>query len=77
MKFDQLIEYNKKNTFLPKSCRNEAWNSSLEPFFFKKALCEVKVSGLQLSPHSTWNTIKANCVKLWTNDPEICSVLTF
>ena len=50
--------------------------------FFKKALYEVKANGLQLSFNifrqpSTWHTIKANFVKLWTIDPEICSILIF
>ena len=50
--------------------------------FFKKALYEVKASGLQLSFNifrqpSTWHTIKTNCIKLQTIDPEICSILIF
>ena len=34
MKFAQLIEYNKKNIFLQKLCKNEAGKLVPEPFFF-------------------------------------------
>ena len=48
-------------------------------YFFRKALHEVKGSGLQFSfnifqQHSIWYTIKTNCVKL---GPEIWSIQTF
>ena len=50
MKFAQLIEYNKRNIFPQKSCRNEARRLVLDLFlFFQKVLHEVKSSGLQLS----------------------------
>ena len=50
--------------------------------YFKKALYEVKAIGLQLIFNifrqlSTWHTIKSNCIKLQTIDPEICSILIF
>ena len=50
--------------------------------FSKKALYKVKVSGLQLSYNrfrqpSIWQTIKTNCIKLQTIDPDITSTLTF
>ena len=48
MKFGQLIEYNKRNIFLQKSCRNEAGRLVSDPFlFFKKALHKLKANGLQ------------------------------
>ena len=47
MKFGQLIEYNKGNIFLQKSCRKWGRVTSFTPFlFFKKALNEVEASGL-------------------------------
>ena len=51
-------------------------------YFFRKALHEVKGSGLQFSfnifqQHSIWYTIKTNCVKLQTIGPEIWSIQTF
>ena len=50
--------------------------------FFKKALYEVKASGLQLSfnilrQSSTQHTIKTSCIKLQAIDPDICSTLNF
>ena len=50
MKRGQLLEYNKRSIFLQKSCKNEA--ERLVPdlsLYFKKALYEVKASGLQFS----------------------------
>ena len=50
LKVGQVIEYNKRNIFLQKSCKNEAGRLVPDLFlFFKKALCEVKAIGLQLS----------------------------
>ena len=51
MKFGQLIEFNKINIFLQKSCRKGGRQTSSRSLFFlkKKALYEVKVSGLRLS----------------------------
>ena len=43
MKFGQLIEYNKRNIFLPKSCKNETVRL-VSDFYFKKS--------------STWGKIK-------------------
>ena len=49
---------------------------------FKKALYQVKASGLQLDftifrQPSNQHTIETNCLKLYTIDPEICSILIF
>ena len=50
MKFGQVIEDNKANIFLWKVCRKWARETSFRPLLFsKKALYEVKASGLQLS----------------------------
>ena len=50
--------------------------------FSKKALYEVKASGLQLSLYtfrqpSTWHTIKTNFIQRQNIDLEICSILSF
>ena len=51
MKFGHLIEYNKRNIFLNNHAENEAGRVAPDLFFFfKKALHEVKESGLQLNP---------------------------
>ena len=50
IKFGQVIEYNNRNIFVQKSGR-------LVPdlnFFFKKALYEIKASGLQISFNIFW-----------------------
>ena len=52
------------------------------PFVFQKALYEIKSSGLQarfsiFGYPLTWFTIKTNCMKLQTFDPEICSIFVF
>ena len=50
MKFDQLIESNKRDIFLEKHAKNEAGKLVPDLFlFFKKPLYEEKASGLQLS----------------------------
>ena len=50
MKFGQVIEHNKTDIFLKKSCKNEAVRLVPDLFlFFKKTLYGVKASGLQLS----------------------------
>ena len=84
MKFGQLIEHNVKNIF-----KNHAENKVAElvpyPFFFfkkkKKALYEVKASALHLSINfdnpALGHTVKTNCIKLSTVDPELCSILIF
>ena len=76
MKFGLLIECNKRNNFLPKSCRKSR-RLVPDPFLlFKKALNEVKASGLQLGLNilnifpSIYHKIKTNCIKLWILDPE-------
>ena len=50
LKFGQLVECNKRNICLQTSSRKLDRKTSFRPFFFlKKALDEVKASGLQLS----------------------------
>ena len=50
MKFGQLIEYDKRNTFLQKPCRKSDKETSSYPFcFFEKALYGVKTSDLWFS----------------------------
>ena len=83
MKFVQLIKYNNRNIFLKNHTQNEAVTVALDHFlFFKKALYEVKASGLQhifntFWKPSTWHTIKTNCIKPSTINPGICSSLIF
>ena len=49
MKFGQLIEYNKRNTFLQKLCGKWDRETSYRPFSnFLKAYYKVTASGLQL-----------------------------
>ena len=49
IKLGQLIEYNKTNIFLQNHTKNDAGRLALYVFLlFKKALYEVKASGLQL-----------------------------
>ena len=50
--------------------------------FFEKTLYEVKANDLELSfsifrQSSTWHMMKTNCLKLYTINPEICSILVF
>ena len=50
MKFGQLIEYNQRNIFIKNHAQNEA--GRLVPdlsLFFRKALYQLKASGLQVS----------------------------
>ena len=50
MKFGQLIEYSKRNFFFKNNAENETGTLVPDLFLFlKKALDEVKASGLQLS----------------------------
>ena len=62
---------------------NEAGKLVLDRFlFFKKALYQVKASGLQpdftiFGQLSNQHTIETNCLKLYIIDPEICSILNF
>ena len=71
MKFGQLLEYSKMNIFFFKNpAENESGRLPPDHFLFsRKALNEVKASGLQLSFKIfrwplTWHTIKTNCIKL-------------
>ena len=50
MKIGQVIEHNKRNIFFKNYSGTDARRLVLDPFlFFKKALHEVKASGLQLN----------------------------
>ena len=50
MKFGQVIVYNKRKVFFKNHAENKAGRLVPDHFlFFKKALYEVKASGLQLS----------------------------
>ena len=50
MKLGQLRDYSKKIFFSLKQCRKRGRKTSVAPLFvFRKALYEVKPSGLQLS----------------------------
>ena len=77
MKFDQLMEYTSEILNYKNYAENKA--GRLVPdhiLFFEKDLQEVKASDLYLSynvfqQHSTWHTIKTNCVKLQTIDPDM------
>ena len=55
---------------------------SVRVLFYRKVLYQVKASGLQLDisifrQPSNQHTVEANCLKLYTIDPEICSSLIF
>ena len=68
--------------FFKNYAENEAWKLVPGCFFLKKALYQVKVNGLQLNftifrQPSNKHTIETNCLKLYTVDPEICSILIF
>ena len=54
MKFDQLIEYNKRNIFLQNYTENEAVKISDLFLYFKKTLYEVKANGVQLKCKIFW-----------------------
>ena len=69
MRFGQEIKYNKRNIFLQNHAENETDRLVPDLFlYFKKALYEMKVSGLHLSfnifrKFSHGHTIKTNCIK--------------
>ena len=83
MAIDQFIEHNKRNIFLEIHEQNEADRLVSDLFLiFKRILYQLKASGCQLIFHifrqsSSWHVIKANCIKLQTLDPKICSILIF
>ena len=55
MEFDQLIEYDKRNIFLKKSCKKWGRETSPRPpIIYKKVLYELKASGPQLSFNICW-----------------------
>ena len=68
VKFGQLIEYNKKNTFLQQSCRKCCKETNYRPpIVFQKALFEVKAIDLQFNfnifgQSLTWHATKTNCI---------------
>ena len=83
-KFGQVIEHDKRNIFLQQSWKKYCRETRTPELFlfFKKDLSELKARDLQpnfniLRQSSTWDTIKANSMKLQTIDPEICSILIF
>ena len=81
MKLGQAIEY--KILSFKNYAENKAGRLVPDVFSFsKKALYQVKASGLHLSSNifrypSTQHTRKANCIKLQTIDSKICSILIF
>ena len=80
MNFGQLI---REKILFKNHPENEATRLVSDLFlYFKKALYGVKASGQQLGFNIfrqplTWHTIKTNCIKLQTVDPEICSIFIF
>ena len=69
MKFGQLIEYNKRNTFIKKLCGKWGKKTSSRPqFIFWKSL----IWGESNWQPSTCHTVKTNSIKLYTIDSEIC-----
>ena len=69
MAFGLVIEYNNRNIFFFKNyAKNEAWGLSSRPLLFsKKALYEIKASGLPLSFNiSTTLNLAYNATKLYT-----------
>ena len=77
MKFGELIEYNVRKNFLQKSYRKLGRKTCYRPYFvIKKALYDIKASGLKLRFNifrqpSTWPTIKTIYKTLETIDLEI------
>ena len=77
MKFGHGIEYNQRNIFLQETCRNKSRRLVLDLVcFFSKKLFVVEASGLRLcfsiNIYWTWHTMKTNCMKLYTIDPDVC-----
>ena len=72
MKLGQVIEYGKELFFFRNITENQAARLVRDFFFFlKKAIYQVKASGLQPSfnifrQSSTWHAKKTNFIKLWT-----------
>ena len=83
MKFGQLIEYNKRNIFFEHHVENQTGRLVPGRFLiFKKTLYKIKESGLDPGftasrQPSNQHTIKTNCIKLQTINPEIYSILIF
>ena len=65
-----IIEYNKRNIFLQNHAENEA--ERLNPFFFIKQLyirwCAAQSQNILIAFRYT---LKINCIKHYTTDPEI------
>ena len=77
MKFDQFIEYKRRNILIQNSCRKWDGKTSSGPRFWYQVVYSV---GLQLNIFqypSAWHTVKTNCIKLLVIDPEICAILIF
>ena len=84
MKSGEFIKYNKIYFSSKIVQKNGAVRLFLRLFlFFNKALSEVKASGgypsnvHTVQSPSNWPTMKRNCIKLQTIDPEIWSILIF
>ena len=70
--------YSKRKNFLVEIMQKMRQRDQFQTFYlyFKKALYEVKTSGLQLRFNifrqpSTWDTIKVNCMKVQTIDSRV------
>ena len=81
MKFGHLKEYNKRNTFLQKSCRTLGRGNQFQtPFcFLKKLYMKQKqvVYSLVFSIALNLAYNKKNCIRLQIINPEIRSILIF
>ena len=84
MKFDHLIEHLQINIYFLKNHEENDGRKVVSDRFllFKKALYQVKASGLQLDFNIfrqplNQHTAETNCLKLYIIDPEIWSILNF
>ena len=68
MKFGQLIQYYKRNNFFKNYVENETSR------LVRSRLVQFQYISIALSLPYHKNT---NCIKLWTIDPEICSIFIF
>ena len=83
MKFGQLIEYNVRNIFLQKSFRKRNKKEIVLVLFFSENFMQSKSK--QFAPQFQYffgsfglgHTTKINCMKLQTDDPEICFISVF
>ena len=68
MKFGQLIQYYKRNNFFKNYVENETSR------LVRSRLVQFQYISIALSLPYNKNT---NCIKLWTIDPETCSIFIF